>query len=156
MNFKINDFFSKEEREKYCHNNIVTGVVIRTFFSEFSDNPKDKICILLGVDEENNQLGLLLINSSPPSWKQNDNYKGSQYLIQSTNYNYLDHDSYVDCTKIWDSRKYYEIFKECCENKLEFLGEINKRDLINIENILNISKFVSPKLKKRFLISYKN
>ncbi|GAO28319.1 hypothetical protein [Geofilum rubicundum] len=109
------------------------------------ETTRDKLFVVIGFDNDI-IIGVLLINS-----KVNRNLPNSlkdlQYPISAVDYDFLRHNSFVDCSSIKPIK--IEKFKEQFDWKNSF-SPIKKDDLELIIGAVKESPSVTPKILKRF------
>ena len=126
---------------------IQPGVVIRLYDS---DSKKEKRVIILGVDEESILASYVRINSeiNINVFRTTDQID-CQYKISSDCNEFLDHDSYVDCTilckcNISDIVYYIKIRNEA------ILGEVKQNDLDSIITLVVGAETSVPSQLRKF------
>ena len=96
MTPKLGDFFPEEKRDKHADGLLAKGAVLRVFATDIN-NQKIKRLIIIGVTNEGT-IGKVFINSDPQS-------SHSQIPIKALNREYLDHDSFVDCSRLYEDER---------------------------------------------------
>jgi len=144
---------SNEERDNQINQALSIGSVFKmTLSKEEGVTPKnpgettrDKFFVVIGFDE-NKIIGALLINSKINA-RLPQELKDVQYPIKASDYDFLDHNSHVDCSKIKPIG--IEKFKAQFDWKNSF-SSIKKEDLDLIIVTVKESPSVTPKMLKRF------
>lgn len=144
---------NNEERENQINQALVVGSVFKmTLSKEEGVTPKnpgdvtrDKLFVVIGFDEDK-IIGALLINSRV-NRNLPDSLKDLQYPISVADYDFLDHNSHVDCSSIKPIR--INKFKEQFDWKNSF-SPIKEEDLELIIGAVKESPSVTPKILKRF------
>lgn len=109
------------------------------------DNSRNKYFIVLGIDEENNVIGHVLINSNLNSALP-QTLRDLQYPLSCEDYAFLQGQSrYVDCSdlKKMTKTRFYHLYKGV-------YGEVNEEEIELIKGALKDAKTISPKDLKRF------
>lgn len=145
---KLFENSSRDDAIKILKDSIQEGDVFRVNFS-MSDgiSPKDgyttrkKYFIILGVDDDN-IYGGVVFNSEI---NQNLSSKISEYqiVIQAEDYDFLDHKSYINCSKLIPASP------EKLINSTK-IGAINEVDLYYIKEKIKIAYTISPVERKRY------
>lgn len=103
---KLFDLLGKEEAETFARKNIQVGNVYRIkmdarngIIPKAGTTSRNKFFIVLGFDKDGNVYGGVIINSNiNPNVPQS--VKDWQMPIRQTKYPFLEHDSFVDCSKL--------------------------------------------------------
>jgi hypothetical protein len=140
MTPKLGDLFPQEKREEQAKRLFTKGAVLRLHSSDIN-NPKIKRLIIIGFDDEQT-VGKVYINSAPQS-------SYSQLGFGAEERDYLDHDSYVDCSQIYEGSYSYLI--ECVQSDLScHIGTLSDKDMADIERELRVARTIPTKQKRRF------
>ena len=110
------------------------------------DQSRNKFFIVIGKDSNNNIYGIVVINFGiNPNLTQY--VKDIHYPISDTKYKFLDHNSFVNCSKIKQvtSRRFGEMF-----NKGSFKGVMLDDDLELIKDTLRDAETIPLKTLKAF------
>ena len=93
----IADFLDPESRQEYVSGKLAPGRVLY-LFSRFSNPAKDKYLVLVCLGPH---ALLLVINSRISQYvDQRQHLLSCQVSLRATDYGFLDHDSYIDCSKV--------------------------------------------------------
>lgn len=96
----LGDFFSDDLKEEFAQRNIDLGNAILIKIPDFDIN-YDKFIVVVSKDQENVSLAFVVINSDT---NVNVNYspylKSLQVGIDQQNHDFLERDSFVDCSKL--------------------------------------------------------
>lgn len=155
MDFReMQDRYNAEQR-KVTEEKIVVGGLFRTVLTindglKFKDGRtnKPKRMIIVGIDKANKTCyGTVLVNTEmSPMSKLSPLYFATQYCLKQEDYpEYLDYDSYVDCGVLFAIS--FDTLKSG-----EYYGTLNSDDTTAIFDILETTKAISTKDKKRFNI----
>ena len=107
------------------------------------DTYRDKFFVVVGVDSKQSTIGYLILNSEI-NLNLGDKFKKLQYKIHQSNYKFLKHDSFLDCSKIREM----SMTKFCEVLYADTYGFLSTHDYDAIYGILVYSN--APKLLKRF------
>jgi len=145
MSPTLGDNFPKEYREEYCERHFKSWAVFRLFSKETTP-PKIKRFVVAGINEETGQVAILFINTNP---LQNPNLKKEQMLLKSKDRPYLGHDSYLDCSKIYE-RTISEIKEIFLNDTSAYLDTMSERDISEAKAIIRMSRIISLKTKEKY------
>jgi hypothetical protein len=98
---KLGNGIPAHERQAAYASSLTPGGILHRH-CEFTNPPKPKFLVLVGVDE--GFCLLLVINTRPPRKVQNTpSLLQCQVLLSASEYTFLDHDSFLDCAEVIDS-----------------------------------------------------
>ena len=118
----VGDWLTRDAQEEYVDSRLGSGRVLR-LQCEFTNLPKIKFLVLVCWNEEPL---LLVINSEVSRYYQKHSLLHScQVLLQASEYHFLNHDSYVDCTKVVAGQVMREIRRLCLDDIGSIKGELN-------------------------------
>lgn len=148
---------SKEDRKKQFVDLSKVGLVFRSY-SKIVE--KEKFYVVIGVSEDSVLIGHVLINT-----RINRNYAPTPELqtlhmpIYATDYDFLDHDFYIDCTKNFDL-KYERVEDMYSKNSGQYKGSLNPNQIKFLKHLIKNYPTIENKLKKNTAINklntYKN
>lgn len=98
MSAVLGERFPPEYREDFFNRHFKTGAVFR-LFSEDTDPPKIKRFVIIGINQKLNSAAILFINTESLT---NPYLCKLQYFIEKTERTYLDRDSFLDCTHLYE------------------------------------------------------
>lgn len=137
---KLGDKFPESTREEYSKRALSKGAVLR-FFSRDIQNPKIKRLIVIGI-ADGATIGKVYINTGPQS-------AHNQIKLDASGRDYLDHDSYADCSRIYEN-DYAGLLTLIRDNPSCYLGQVCAEDLHRIQAELISAKTIPLKQKRRF------
>lgn len=140
---KLGDFFTQEFKEKLADESMHIGSVIRCFVTQ-TNPPKIKRFIILGRDSSNNYIGTIFINTDV-NWNviNSQEILELQYPVKHSENEYLDNDSFIDCSKL--IKMEYEYVKNAIVEKPGcVLGKVKDDDLEIIYTLVKSSPNISP------------
>lgn len=145
MSPTLGDNFPKEYREEYCERHFKPWAVFR-LFSEETTPPKIKRFVVAGINEETGQVAILFINTDP---LRNPCLRKEQMLLKLKGRPYLDHDSYLDCSKIYERSigKIKEIF---LKDTSAYLNMMSEMDISEAKAVIRMSRIISLKTKEKY------
>jgi hypothetical protein len=111
------------------------------------DRERSKYFTVIGQDINNGVVGSLLINSEiNTNVNRTKELLDCQYPLTGSDYDFLDHDSFLNCSKI------FPLDKIKIRNKAKEVGELNSRDKALVIDHVKNSEVISMKEKKRYKI----
>ncbi|MFW5759809.1 MAG: hypothetical protein ACOCXH_02375 [Cyclobacteriaceae bacterium] len=128
---------------------IEAGHVLKQFVND-TNPPKVKIYIIIARSSDFGKYATIFINS-----KININKNPTVELrdlhipIKPSIRDYIDHDSYIDCSEIRE-RDYAEIYTAVSENPDLIIGKLDDIDLSEVLDTLKQAKTITLILKKRY------
>ncbi len=145
----LGELFPENMKSNFVNQNLQVGKVLKCFV-EFTTPPKEKRFVILGVNEEKELLGVVLINSEINfNVMHTPILEGLQYELKSKNNDFLEHDSFIDCSQL--HKISHERLKEVLQNDMQnILGEIKQQDLINVITLVQNAPTILPKTLKMF------
>ena len=123
----LGDFFPETFRQEYASRNLEIGSVLKLYVKD-TKPPKEKRFIVVGKTIEGLCLATVYINS-----EVNDNInftpelKALHLFFQASGRDYLDHDSYVDCSQ-FVVRKQSEIQLAVINRPEAVIGKLSNED----------------------------
>ena len=155
MDFRELQDSYKAANRKVTEDKIAIGGLFRAVLTigdglKFKDGrtQKPKRMIIVGIDRENKTCyGTVLVNTNiAPAANFSPQYFATQYCLRQTDYpEYLDYDSYVDCGMLFAIS--FETLKSG-----EYFGVLNSNDLDSVFEILETTKTIPTKIKKKYNI----
>jgi hypothetical protein len=147
MTPRLGNQFPSSIREDFCKRKLIQGAVLRTMAEE-TNPPKIKLFVVWGAEESLNKIGVSFINSEIQSIKT-AKLKALQHPLLLKNNPFLDHNSFLDCSKIYekDLQKVRDLF---IGDTGIYLGDISPGDLSAAKQIIKNAITIETKLKKRY------
>jgi len=113
--------FSPEERAKFVRERFRAGTVIK-LFCDFTKPPKFKLLLICSLQE---RPLLFVVNSKPTEFaKNNARLRQQQVPISKATNEFLDHDSWIDCSTTYDNFTRREIEGALRQDTTLILGQI--------------------------------
>lgn len=104
----VGDSFPPEKRKAYVDRNLKPWTIIRLYCAIIAD-PHDKFLVVVSVVS---CLVYFFINSRPYTLAEsNPKWKDTQVCIDTKNHPFLDHDSFIDCSRVL-SLPIYEVERQ--------------------------------------------
>ncbi|MBA3012349.1 MAG: hypothetical protein FP812_19265 [Desulfobacula sp.] len=123
------------------------GMVFRSF-SKVAQ--KEKFYVVAGISEDSILVGHVLINSK--SYKQYAPTPEIETLhipIYEIDYDFLHHDSYIDCRKLHDM-DYIRIEDMFVKDKGKYKGMLTDEDIEALKYTIQNATTIKPKQKKKY------
>jgi len=145
----LGDSFPEDFKKDFAKRNVKEGSVIRCFVRD-TNPPKEKRFIILAFSYDKITLGTLYINSEiNPNLFNTEELKKLHLLFSAKDREYLHHDSFVDCSEIYQ-KPVTEILKVLEEHPKSLIGEVNVEDFKKIRTTIKSAKTISIATKKKF------
>ncbi|MDR0618697.1 MAG: hypothetical protein LBG17_02235 [Bacteroidales bacterium] len=139
----LGDSFPKEIKESNAVNAIKKGTVIKCFMKNTIPE-KEKRFIVLGKDCNNNYIGVVFINSKLNfNINYNEELRALQFFIKKYDNDYLDKDSYVDCSQLIEL-DYISVKAIITENPARILGKVKRVDIDHVCDLVRSSPKIEP------------
>lgn len=145
----LGDAFPEEERKRFADEKIIIGTVIKAFVAD-TNPPKEKRFIIVGESYDHLYVACVFINS-----EINENVLRTEALkemnipFQAQQYEFLDHDSYVDCSSIQPRDKSW--LKELVQKEPQrVLGTVSEYHLKEMRKVIKNAPTIKSSLKKTF------
>lgn len=145
----LGDKFPLQYRKQFCNRHLKKGAVLR-FNIDFTDPPKIKRLVVLGINERFAKIAVSVINTEiNPNVIKTKDLQDLQLSLESHSRSYLDHDSYLDCSRL------FEIDLQFIRNKIiaeidVYLGQMADIDIRNTEAKIISARTIPLKLKKSY------
>lgn len=145
----VGDLFPDDFKSGFAKRKVVPGSVIKAFVKD-TNPPKEKRFIVVAFDKSRVLLASVYINSKiNPKIFNSSELQALHIPLKSQGREYLDHDSYVDCSSIYEkeTQSIIEIIKS---RPAAVIGELSTADFALIKSTLRNAKTISTALKKKF------
>lgn len=145
----FSDFLPQETKEQLSESNFKVGAVLK-YHVAFTNPPKEKRLIVVGVDSEKVLFAAVLINSEiNPNVFKSPEMKNLHLKFDSTGREYLEHPSYVDCSTLFE-QDIAAVKKLMTNSPITHLGSLSGQDLKDITDKIKGAKTITPKMKKKY------
>jgi hypothetical protein len=133
---------SPEDRTKFVRERLIAGVVIK-LHCPFTDPPKPKRLLIVAADRARPLF--FLINTEPTNFAKANKQLIAQHLPLASSENFLDHDSYLDCSNAYDHFNKAEIENTLIQDTTLILGNLAPQTAARVlEVITNDPPALSP------------
>ena len=145
----LGDAFPQEFIDRFSEDKIKTGTVIRAKVKDTNPS-KIKRFIIIGIDGEKVSLATVFINSEiNPNIFPTLELQNAHLFLESENRDYLDNDSFVDCSTLIE-RSVEDLIDLIRNNPSTCIGEVNSLDMEIIKKKIKTVKTISINLKKKY------
>ena len=141
------DFFPEPEKQRFINDNLAPGKVLY-LFSEFVEPPKEKFLLLSCMEPE--PLVFVINSQINPFIKRDQHLFDCQVQLNASNYTFLDHDSYINCSQIL-SIGMNIIIDQVSSDLGRIKGEINMQTKQSVIQSVNRCRTISLAHKKLIL-----
>ncbi len=149
----LGDHFPEEFRRQFADHHLQIGTVIRARVAD-TNPPKIKRFVIVGVSADKLALGTLYINSEiNPNIFPTEELKRLHLRLEATGRTYLEHDSYLDCSRIYE--KDHEAILEVLKTDTgSVLGQLAPDDLARLKQTVKAARTIAIRVKKKFGLFY--
>ena len=137
----IADSLPPHKRRKLAEIQLIPGRIVY-LFSTFTTPEKEKYLV---IGYWGDTPLVLAINSRINAFKQDHpELLRCQVLIRADDYDFLDHDSYIDCAKVVNSFDAADILDQLQDDLTRLKGEITEETCRQILDAISVARTVSP------------
>ena len=145
---RLGDKFPPEEKQRYISDRLVPGTIIHCHCS-FTSPAKHKFVVLVCCDP---CCIVFLINSELSNWLQaRADLRDCQVVIQKKDHEFLDRDSYLDCTNAERRLSLEDLVLAVMKDLENLKGNISAREREAINYAVKVCRTLSPKEKELIL-----
>ncbi len=120
----LGSFFPPDAQRDYAARQLVPGQVLY-LDCDFTTPPKVKYLVLVAATEEDGPL-LFFVNSRiNPYIERRPALLGCQVRLSNARYGFLEHDCYIDCSRVVDEFSYEEIRAQIAADASRVKGELD-------------------------------
>ncbi len=128
----LGDLFPQDDKDDYINRHLKSGQVVY-LFSRFTNPPKEKFLVIAYYGTKPL---LFAINSRiHPFIANRPDLNRRQVKLQTVDYDFLDHDSYINCSEVIDSFDEDEIRQQILGELSRLKGkltQVTKREIIRV------------------------
>ena len=136
----LGDHLSEEQKRKYIHTRLIAGAVIYRF-CDFTKPPKPKYLLVVQVQAETI---IIVINTAINQFTQDRQHLlDCQVSIDVATHNFLDHDSFIDCTAT-ESLITTDLVEEILQDMSKLRGQITTEMKAKVIAALNDCYTIEP------------
>lgn len=137
------DSFPLGERLESIHRQFGAGLVIR-LFCDFTSRPKEKRILIVSASSDP-PLFFIINSEKAPHSNFDRRVDEHQIAISSSSNEFVDHDSFIDCSVVHDNFGLAEIEGALAADMSRLLGRINEDTATAILEVIADSDLLSPK-----------
>lgn len=143
------DFFPEGMKQDIANFNLAAGNVIKCFTTH-TNPPKEKRIVILGENTNGNFVGSVFINSNVNfNVINSQEIKELQYPVKNQGNDYLDHDSFIDCSELFEFER-SDLFDLLVKEPERALGKVSDEDLEIVFSLVKSSPMIEPKILKKY------
>lgn len=119
-------------------------------FRSLTTPPKIKRFVIIGINEELGRVGCLCINSRVnPNIITTSHLQGLQFLMEAHDRPYIDHDSYLDCSRLYEDN-FQRLQDKYVLDTRTYLGQLTEADLVRVKRLVISARTIEKRKKKRY------
>ena len=151
MSSSFGSLFPDSIRKDFANRQIEPGSVFRIHINTTTP-PKIKRFVVLAISGDSICVGCLFINSQiNPNCFPTASLQALHLSLQTSQRDYLDHDSYLDCSDIKDM-SLNELKDIVSKNPQQHIGKLSATDLETAREIVKNAPTISKKQKEKYAI----
>lgn len=140
----LGNYVPEDLRREFVDSQLIPGQVLYLFDS-FVTPPKNKYLV---VACSGRRPLLFRINSNINDFTANrPDLRACQVRVTISDYDFLDHDSYIDCSKVVDDFEEADIKEQLCGDIGRIKGELNSISKKKIVQVTQNARTISPRHK---------
>jgi hypothetical protein len=145
---RLGDYFPNGEKQEHLKRYLIAGQVLY-LFCPFTHPHKEKYLVLAcGGDMPL----IFVINSQISAYIQKRGLEQMQVLLRASEYAFLDHDSYVDCSNPRNDLSNADILKQILPDMSRVKGELNAASKAEIVRVVQGARAIAP-IEKRMIVT---
>jgi len=145
---KLGDYFPPEHKQRFVEQHLKPGQVLY-LFCEFTTPAKEKYLVLACPG---GQPLLFIMNSAiHPFIERRPELRRCQVLLRAAEYDFLDHDSYINCSQVVDVLTEAEILHQISTDIRRIQGELTERTKRAIIRVVGSAKTIDKRTKRRII-----
>ena len=148
---KLIDSISENDKEKIILETVLLPRKIFLLDCEFTEPPKPKFLIFVGIFEESTPLFIVINSKVHTLIENNPDLRICQVKMKSSEYEFLDYDSFANCADVIDSFDIQEIINQISDNPDIDKGMITQDTIKKIRNVVKRAKTISSIYKECIL-----
>jgi len=145
----LGNFFPDDIKSDFASDKLKAGVVLRFFVTDTTP-PKIKRIIIIAIEHSRILAATVFINSEiNPAIFSSEELRKLQYKLEYAKCDFLDHDSYVDCSEIKE-RTADSLMKLLKSSPSVHLGELCTEEFKAIKELIKGARTIPVRIKKKF------
>jgi hypothetical protein len=139
--------FPRKLKTSFAEDVLRKGVIIRKNV-EFTNPPKTKLFIVVGIDFSSNEAKVVLINSQKTKFARRNPEIGQRHIeIHPIDYGFLNHKSYIDCSSVYPM-EVKKLFGDFVADISQYQGNLTPEHLNQVIGEINNAMTVSEENKE--------
>lgn len=153
MGDSLGDFLTKKSKDEIFNSHLIQNNILHAHI-DFIKDPHRKFFVVLNCCPQNYNIGILFINSlANINVIRTPELQKLQYKILKKDYDFLDYDSLVDCSKIIEFKHTNMLEKYIKESHNFYMGILNNFDSMSILSLIEKSNIHPNKIKIKYGIA---
>lgn len=149
---KLGDYFPSDEKQKFVEKHLKPGQILY-LFCDFTTPSKDKYLVLTCPGSKPL---LFIINSEiHPFIEKRPELKKCQIKLNASDYDFLDHDSYINCSKVIDDFTEEDIVNQIFHDIRRIQGELTETTKQEVIKVVESAKTIDKRTKAIIIASLK-
>jgi len=149
MSPPLSENFPDDIKETAAKAKLMPGTVLRAKVQD-TNPPKEKIFVIVGINSDSTILATVYINSEiNPNIFKSDKLKSLHHRLSKTGRSYLDHDSFIDCSKVVQ-KNLEEVKNLIVSNPLVVVGVLSTTDLLMVTSAIQNAFTIDERIKRKF------
>ena len=145
----LGDHFPDSMRQTFADQHVQAGQVLY-IFCHFTNPEKEKYLVVVGCGP--NCLAFVINSRIAPFLARDPALRACQVPIVPSDYGFLDHDSFIDCTQVFQIPR-TELQHQLSVDTSRAKGELNKATKSEIIRVVQIAQTISPRHKRAIIAS---
>ena len=146
----LGDSFPEHDRYEYAKRHFLPGQILY-LWCDFTNPPKDKFLLLVCTEE---RPLLFIINSRINEYlEKRPELFACQITLEAREYDFLSHDSFLDCSNVVDVMDRDDIIGQIASNPIKAKGKLNSATREEVIKVVEKALTISPYHKKLILRS---
>ena len=137
---KLGDRFPDEQRAAYARKALTPGRILY-LWCDFTVPPKFKYVVLVGIEPD--PIGFVINSRISAFISKRPALCACQVMLRRTDYSFLRHDSYLDCSAVIDALDREEILRQLTAAPSNIVGELTEATKAEILRVISTAPTIS-------------
>ncbi len=111
-------------------------------YCDFITNPDNKFVVIMYVDDDT-VLACLINSRIHPFIEKDPRLKACQIKLDAKTYTFLDHDSFLNCARLFDDFDISTIIDHLLDNPDDYKGSLGESELVGVIEAINYTDTIS-------------
>jgi hypothetical protein len=111
-------------------------------YCDFIVNPDNKFLVIMYIDDDT-VLACLINSRIHPLIEKDPRLKACQIMLDAKTYTFLNHDSFLNCTKLFDDLDTSKIIDHLLDNPDDYKGSLGESELVSVIEAINDTDTIS-------------